>query len=336
MPEQRFGGRPRVALVFGDPAAAANVRDALAEQVEIAYSSRAADFDVARLAATHATVALVVLDGGDWLEHVAADLAAAGVAVVFDDPEISGRLQDWERARWARHLVAKLTGSRDYDPPRPRGDSGRAVGDGVDAPARSGAETVASQVAGNPGAVPATAGGDALPGGAPVGALDVDTEALSRMIDMRLAALNATDSGGTVAWRIAGAEPAPANAEPASAPGAGVNVDAAPGDAPAGVAAGSGPVDSRPVAATLAAAIDGWELVDPGAPVAPSAKAAPGAAHAAPVLDQLDGLELVPMEAPVAEHHAEPVERWMHVEPRKSVPAKDRPAAAEHSGGGAK
>ncbi|HEX7325735.1 MAG TPA: hypothetical protein VF292_10350 [Rhodanobacteraceae bacterium] len=335
MPEQRTGGKPRVALVFGDPATAENVRDALADQVEIAYASRAAEFDVARLTAAHATVALVVLDGGDWLEQVAADLAAAGVAVVFDDPEISGCLQDWERARWARHLVAKLTGSRDYDPPRPRANSGRAVGAGVDALARPGAEMAPPPAAGNPDAAPAAVGGDALPGGEPASTLDVDTEALSRMIDMRLAALNATDSDGTVTWRIAGAEPQ-ASAAPATAPGTDGKVDAAPSDAPAGVAASIAPVESQPVAATLAAAIDGWELVDPGAPVAPVARVAPGEAHAAPVLDELDGLELVPMEAPVVEHHAEPVERWMHVEPRKGVAGKDRPAAAEHSGGGAK
>jgi hypothetical protein len=91
----------------------------MAGHVEIAYASAAADFNAARLASAGVASALVNLDGGDWLETVELALHAAGIAVVYNDPEISQSLDGWARARWLRHLIAKLRGSRDVDPPRP-------------------------------------------------------------------------------------------------------------------------------------------------------------------------------------------------------------------------
>ena len=119
MPDHAMETLPRIALVFGEEAAAAHVREAMAGHVEIAYASAAADFDAARLISAGAESALVNLDGGDWLEAVESALHAAGIAVVYNDPEISQSLDGWARARWLRHLVAKLRGSRDVDPPRP-------------------------------------------------------------------------------------------------------------------------------------------------------------------------------------------------------------------------
>ncbi|HEU4855737.1 MAG TPA: hypothetical protein VFS86_00375 [Rhodanobacteraceae bacterium] len=112
-------GRPRVALVFGDAGAAQHLRAAVSSHVQIVYDTAAAEFDVARLADAHATAALVNLGGGDWLDAVESRLRAAGVAVVYNDPEISRGLEGWAQARWLRHLTAKLRGSADYDPPRP-------------------------------------------------------------------------------------------------------------------------------------------------------------------------------------------------------------------------
>jgi len=109
----------RIALVYGEEADAAHVREAMQGQVEIAYAASAAEFDVARLRAAMVAAALVNVDGGDWLETVEATLDAHGVPVVYNDPEISRGLEGWARARWLRHLLAKLRGSTDMDPPRP-------------------------------------------------------------------------------------------------------------------------------------------------------------------------------------------------------------------------
>jgi hypothetical protein len=119
MPDRAMETLPRIALVFGDEATVAHVREAMAGHVEIAYASAAADFNAARLASAGVASALVNLDGGDWLETVELALHAAGIAVVYNDPEISQSLDGWARARWLRHLIAKLRGSRDVDPPRP-------------------------------------------------------------------------------------------------------------------------------------------------------------------------------------------------------------------------
>lgn len=110
--------RPRVALVYGDAARADHLREALDARVDVVYSSTAAGFDVRRLADLKVTAVVVNLDGGDWLEPLADRLEAAGVPVVFNDPAISRTLDGWARARWLRHLTAKLTGSGDCDPPR--------------------------------------------------------------------------------------------------------------------------------------------------------------------------------------------------------------------------
>jgi chemosensory pili system protein ChpB (putative protein-glutamate methylesterase) len=45
-------------------------------------------------------------------------LGTAGVEVMYDDAEVTGKLEGWDLARWARHLAAKLLG-RDLQPPPP-------------------------------------------------------------------------------------------------------------------------------------------------------------------------------------------------------------------------
>ena len=39
--------------------------------------------------------------------------------LVFNDADVTRRLEGWDRARWARHLAAKLVGETRVDPPRP-------------------------------------------------------------------------------------------------------------------------------------------------------------------------------------------------------------------------
>ena len=110
---------PCVALVFGDAGSVDHLRELVADRVRIVYETSATDFNAERLTASGATAALVNLDGCEWLDAIEAHLNDAGLAVVFNDPEISGKLDGWERARWLRHLTAKLSGHTDYDPPRP-------------------------------------------------------------------------------------------------------------------------------------------------------------------------------------------------------------------------
>lgn len=120
MPDQATSELPRIALVFGDDAVAAHVREAMHGHADIVYAASAADFDATRMTGANAAAALVNLDDCDWLDAIEASLDTAGVAVVFNDPEISQKLEGWERARWLRHLLAKLSGSTDVDPPRPQ------------------------------------------------------------------------------------------------------------------------------------------------------------------------------------------------------------------------
>ena len=134
MSDQSIPARPRVALVFGEADSAGHLRDAVSDHVEIVYASSAADFDVARLAGARATAALVNLDDCASLEAVETRLQEAGVAVVFNDPEISSKLEGWAQARWLRHLTAKLRGSSDFDPPRPAVSAVAAAAESSDSP----------------------------------------------------------------------------------------------------------------------------------------------------------------------------------------------------------
>lgn len=126
MPDQKKAPeRPRVALVFGDAGCTGHLRDAVSSHVDIVYETSAADFDVSRVAGAQATAALVNLDDCTSLDNVETRLQEAGITVVFNDPEISSKLEGWAQARWLRHLLAKLSGSSDFDPPRPA--EGRTV-----------------------------------------------------------------------------------------------------------------------------------------------------------------------------------------------------------------
>ena len=47
-------------------------------------------------------------------------LAAPGVEVMFDDAEVTARLDGWDLNRWARHIAAKMLGN-EVLPPAPDG-----------------------------------------------------------------------------------------------------------------------------------------------------------------------------------------------------------------------
>lgn len=110
---------PRIAFVFGDASLAEHVREAVAGHADIAYAVPAREFDPARLVDARVAAALVNVDDGDWFDDIEARLDAAGVPVVINDPDYSQGLEGWDRARWLRHLTAKLCGTDDFDPPRP-------------------------------------------------------------------------------------------------------------------------------------------------------------------------------------------------------------------------
>ncbi len=56
------------------------------------------------------------------LDKFDALLGSANVEVVYDDAEVSGKLEGWDLNRWARHLAAKIIGT-DLMPPIPAGSA---------------------------------------------------------------------------------------------------------------------------------------------------------------------------------------------------------------------
>lgn len=371
---------PRVALVFGDAAPAGHLREAVSSHVQIVYETSASEFDPSRLSASQATAALVNLDGCDWLEAIEARLDEAGVRVVFNDPEISGRLEGWEQARWLRHLTAKLSGHGDYDPPRPVVEATtQAANDESESEPERAPEPAADELAvaerplsaaeiatmtadfGATREQPMTSDLDEAANGetqspdtadngsdeevamnasterepeSPVsgsaadnasdtaatnsntsdadfddaGTLDVDTEALSAMIDARLAQAPDPASLESPVWRLVenDADVAVDASQVESGPPSAATAENAP------VAAGVSPVEEADVLKGLPA-LDDWQLVDPESTVA-AVTLKREEASVSVFLDSLDGLELMPMETqvPVAQRREEPIERWMH------------------------
>ena len=400
MLDEKIPARPRVALVFADPDSAGHLRDAVSNHVDIVYETSAADFDVSRVAGSQATAALVNLDDCESLDAVETRLQEAGVAVVFNDPEISSKLDGWAQARWLRHLTAKLSGNSDFDPPRPATtqaapavaaaeaqnstESGSATPLGAEdvpqlverplSPAEIESMTadfvalqepqassagfdetataipLAADVDSAESPVPATAefaaeietppstvAVDAVDGAIAVpypgnehrdhDTLDIDTEALSAMIDARLAAAEGEPvRKSPEVWReveggnVSAVELPPIEPEPIAV--------ASPAASQSVV-----PIDDADVLKALPS-LDDWQLVDPEAPVAPG-PAAKRDELAAPALSiDFAGLELVPVETVVAvELSSEPLERWMHVGDDKSGAGGNKKSAAADSKG---
>jgi two-component system chemotaxis response regulator CheB/chemosensory pili system protein ChpB (putative protein-glutamate methylesterase) len=400
--DQKIPARPRVALVFADPDSAGHLRDAVSNHVDIVYETSAADFDVSRVAGSQATAALVNLDDCESLDAVETRLQEAGVAVVFNDPEISGKLDGWAQARWLRHLTAKLSGNSDFDPPRPATpqaapviavpeaqsstETGSASTSGTsDAPRlverplspaeiesmtadfvavqepqvspanfdeAAAAMSLAADVGNTESATPVAAQiepevetetppvvVDAMDGAIAApnpgnehgdhDTLDIDTEALSAMIDARLAA--------------AEGEPVPESPEVwREVEGGNVSAVELPSIEPEPIAVASAvasqsavPIDDADVLKALPS-LDDWQLVDPEAPAAPAPPVAKRDEPVAPALSiDFAGLELVPVETVVAvQSNSEPVERWMHVSDDKgNAGGKERSATPDSKGG---
>ena len=402
MLDEKIPVRPRVALVFADADSAGHLRDAVSGHVDIVYETSATDFDVSRVAGSQATAALVNLDDCESLDAVETRLHEAGVAVVFNDPEISSKLDGWAQARWLRHLTAKLSGNSDFDPPRPATAHAATA---VAAPeAQSAAETesastlgageapqlverplspaeiesmTADFVAVQESQVPpagfdeaaasirlaadagntefaalviaeiepaieietpaAGAAVDTTDGAIVVSnpndehgdheALDIDTEALSAMIDARLAAAEGEPvPESPEVWRVVEGGSVSAVELPPIEPEPVAEVSAV---APTPTA----PIDDADVLKALPS-LDDWQLVDPDAPVATTPAPKRGEPASPALSIDFGSLELVPLETVVAvELDSEPTGRWMHANDDKGGAAgKVKPAAAGSKG----
>lgn len=402
MLDQKIPARPRVALVFADADSAGHLRDAVSDHVEIVYETSAADFDVSRVAGSQATAALVNLDDCESLDAVEARLQEAGVAVVFNDPEISSKLDGWAQARWLRHLTAKLSGNSDFDPPRPAaaqtapivvavpeaqgstetgsatplsaedvpqlverplspaeiesmtadfvalqepqaspagfGETATAIPLAADIDSAEFPVPVTAEFETEIEAPPSTVAVDAVGGAIAVSdtdnkhgdhdTLDIDTEALSAMIDARLAAAEGEPvPESPEVWReveggnVSAVELPPIEAEPIAVASA--------------ASQSAVPIDDADVLKALPS-LDDWQLVDPEAPVAPAPASAPKRNEPVSPALSIDfaGLELVPVETAVPiELNSEPVERWMHVSDDKSgAGGNKKPATADSKG----
>ncbi|HEY0179177.1 MAG TPA: chemotaxis protein CheB [Dokdonella sp.] len=143
-----------VALLYETREHGAQLRETLASLgAPVVYEAPTHALDRFALERSHANVIVVNLEAElDPREGTLSDLLDdVRYRVVFNDGEVSSALSGWDRARWARHLAAKIAGADDTDPPRPDGaeavpaprrdvaggDIAAADGDGFDADAAS-------------------------------------------------------------------------------------------------------------------------------------------------------------------------------------------------------
>lgn len=113
---------PLVALLFDDAALSAHLREALVEHgARIVYESDLTSFAPAELVGSSADVVVVDLDdpSDDDLDRLYDTVEGGHPRLVFNDADASRALDGWDRARWARHLAAKLIGDAPLNPPRP-------------------------------------------------------------------------------------------------------------------------------------------------------------------------------------------------------------------------
>lgn len=112
-----------IALLSQTGEAGRHLREALESAgTPIVYEAHAAQLDVQALEQSGARVVVVNLDADveAHLDDVYALLSDDRYNVIFNEAQVSAQLSGWEQARWARHLAAKILGTSDADPPRPK------------------------------------------------------------------------------------------------------------------------------------------------------------------------------------------------------------------------
>lgn len=240
---------PAVALLFADADLGSHLREVLLMLgASIAYEGPAAGVRGRDLVASGADVVVVNLEPAeeDHLERLYDALEGSDWRVIFNDAEASRDLSGWDKARWARHLAAKLLGGVDVDPPRP--DGVRAVepvpprADGADT-----TEATAEVPPPEPTGMPAAAAiGDKQADGDP----ETRSEALEAELE---ALLSGQATSSATADHDESAGPSPSGIAPDIAEASGVVNEQA--DAP------TVEIEGRQTVAAPAPVSD-WELVD--------------------------------------------------------------------------
>ncbi|MGN6327543.1 MAG: chemotaxis protein CheB [Rhodanobacter sp.] len=111
-----------VALLFDDGELGSQLRLALQEHgARILHEGSVGGLSRDLLMESGAEVVVVNLDDDDddALDRLYDVIDGDTPRVVFNDGQASRALEGWDRARWARHLAAKVMASADVDPPRP-------------------------------------------------------------------------------------------------------------------------------------------------------------------------------------------------------------------------
>lgn len=111
-----------VALLFDDAELGAHLREALHERgASIVHEGGLADLSRALLERIGADVVVINLDDAvdEVLDRLDDSIQGDHPRVVFNEAASSRALDGWARARWARHLAAKVMARSDVDPPRP-------------------------------------------------------------------------------------------------------------------------------------------------------------------------------------------------------------------------
>ena len=111
-----------VALLFDDVELGSHLREALRERgARIVHEGTLGALSREALVTSGAEVVVLNLDDDalDGMDHLYEVIDGDHPRVVFNDAQASRGLDGWDRARWARHLAAKVLAVGDLDPPRP-------------------------------------------------------------------------------------------------------------------------------------------------------------------------------------------------------------------------